>query len=228
MLNDLEKHWLSILDNNICIPTYEILEGNEDEKVSYRKTTFLSDKILNNTSHATQILRKSQIVTEDFVEDLTNFVLETVPNSGDFIRCGSSSSNNDLPSSSSSSNSYSNDLKSKEANAISFVLGELSLLLKKYDNGVTIFRRLQEEKLNASDHFRANLIDIQSTLQQEVITKLSELKTEFECWERSFLINNNYCAPITNDFANNNVIGDINRKINIGHCILRNWESILY
>ena len=42
--------WLSILDNNICIPTHEILEGNEDEKVSYRKTTFLSDKILNYTS----------------------------------------------------------------------------------------------------------------------------------------------------------------------------------
>ena len=54
----------------------------------------------------------SNLVTEDFVEeDLTDFVLETVPNSGGFIRCGSSSSNNDLPSSSSSSNSYSNDLK---------------------------------------------------------------------------------------------------------------------
>ena len=152
----------------------EDIGQHEDEKVSYRKTTFLSDKILNNNSPATQILRKSQIVTEDFVEeDLTDFVLETVPNSGDFIRCGSSSSNNDLPSGSSSSNSYSNDLKSKEANAISFVLGEISPLLKTYDNGVTIFR-LQEEKQNASDHFRANLIDIQSTLQKEVITKLSE------------------------------------------------------
>ena len=132
VLNELEKHWLSILDNNICIPTHEMLEGNEDEKVSYRKTTFLSDKILNNTSPATQILRKSKIVTEDFVEeDLTDFVLETVPNSGYFIRCGSSSSNNDLPSSSSSSNSYSNDLKSKEANAISFVLGEISIPVEK-------------------------------------------------------------------------------------------------
>ena len=79
MLNELEKHWMSILDTNICIPTHEILEGNEDEKVSYRKTTFLSDKILNNTSPTTQILRKSQIVTENFVEeDLTDFVLETV------------------------------------------------------------------------------------------------------------------------------------------------------
>ena len=123
------------------------MKGNEDEKISYRKIIFFSDKILNNTSPATQILRKSQIVAEDFVEeDLTDFVLETVPNSGDFIRCGSSSSNNDLPSSSSSSNSYSNDLKSKEANAISFVLGEIPAMLKKYDNGVTIFRRLQEEK----------------------------------------------------------------------------------
>ena len=214
MLNELQKHWLSILDNNICIPTHEILEGNEDEKVSYRKTIILSDKILNNTSPATQILRKSQIVTEDFVEeDLTDFVLETVPNSGAFIRRGSSSSDNDLPPISSSSNSYSNNLKSKEANTISCVLGEISPLLKKYDNGVTIFRRLQEEKQNASDHFRANLIDIQSTLQQEVITKISELKTEFECWERSFLITNNSCAPISNDFANNNVIGDINNVI---------------
>ena len=152
----------------------DIGQHEKDEKVSYRKTTFLSDKILNNNSPATQILRKSQIVTEDFVEeDLTDFVLETVPNSGDFIRCGSSSSNNDLQSGSSSSNSYSNDLKLKEANAMSLVLREISPLLKTYDNGVTIFR-LQEEKQNASDHFRANLIDIQSTLQQEVITKLSE------------------------------------------------------
>ena len=37
VLNELKKQWLSILDNNICIPTHEILEGNEDEKVSYRK-----------------------------------------------------------------------------------------------------------------------------------------------------------------------------------------------
>ena len=63
-------------------------------------------------------------------EDLTDFVLETVRNIGVFIRCGCSSSNNDLPSSSSSSNSYSNDLKSKEANAMSFVLGEIPALLK--------------------------------------------------------------------------------------------------
>ena len=218
------------------------MEGNEDEKVSYRKTTFFSDKILNYTSPSSHILRKSKVITdEDFVEeDLTDFVLETVQNSGDFARiptdtcvnnsnvsCGSSASNRDIPSSSSSSNSYSNDLKSKEANAIYFVLGEVSPMLVRYDNGVTIFRRLQKEKQNASDHFRFNLIDVQSTLQQEVITKLSELKNKFECWERSFLINNNYCAPIPNDFANDNVIVDINRKINIGDCLLRTWESIL-
>ena len=128
VLNELKKQWLSILDNNICIPTHEILEGNEDEKVSYRKTTFLSDKILNYTSPSSHILRKSKVITdEDFVEeDLTDFVLETVQNSGDFgriptdtcvnnsnVSCGSSASNRDIPSSSSSSNSYSNDLKSR-------------------------------------------------------------------------------------------------------------------
>ena len=42
--NELEKHWLHIVDHNICNPIHQI-SGNEHEKVVYTKTKFLSDQI---------------------------------------------------------------------------------------------------------------------------------------------------------------------------------------
>ena len=42
---ELEKHWLSIVENNICFPTHEIMIVNECDKVLYR-TTKLKSKIL--------------------------------------------------------------------------------------------------------------------------------------------------------------------------------------
>ena len=243
--NELEKNWSSIVDNNICIPMHEIMIGNEDDKVVYIKKTFLSDKIENSASPDTLSLKiVNQLNTnEEFVEeDVTDFVLENVamPDSANFehistdtcvnssITCGSSSSAINFPSCSRTSSSNSNDLSSKKANAISIVLGEISPLLQRYDRGVTIYKRLQKEKLNASGSFKDDLLDIQSTLHQQVIRKVSELKREFECWERSFLINNDFCAPVQCDLAGNNAITDINRRINIGSNILNNWDITFY
>ena len=48
--NELENHWSSIVENNICMPIHQILICDEDENVLIRNTTFLSDKIENFTS----------------------------------------------------------------------------------------------------------------------------------------------------------------------------------
>ena len=59
--NELEKHWLFIVDNNICIPIHQIMIGNEDEKVVYTNTRFLSDKfeIENSASLIMRLVLKT-------------------------------------------------------------------------------------------------------------------------------------------------------------------------
>ena len=47
---------------------------------------------------------------------------------------------------------------------------------------------------------------MQCTLQQQIIRKLSQLRSEFEHWERSFLIKNDLCASMNCDFAGNSAI----------------------
>ena len=241
--DELEKNWLSIVNNNICIPTHEILLGNENENVVYRKTTFLSDKIENCPSPDTLSLKvENQLCTnEDFAgEDVTDFILENVakPDNANFENIStdtcinnsevSSSSVINLPSCSKTISSNTKDLSSKKANAISIVLGEISPLLQRYDHGLTILKRLQKEKLNASENFKDHLLGMQSTLQQQVSKKVSELRSEFECWERSFLINNGLCAPTQSDFDGDNAITDINRRINIGNNMLSNCDTLLF
>ena len=241
--NELEKHWISIIDKNICIPTHEILLGDVDEKVIYKKTTFLSDKIGNFTSpDAVSLQTVHQLSTNEELdeEDVTDFVLDNVAMSDSAnieiistnhcnsdISCGSSSGIN-LPSSSSTSSCNSNGLSSREANAFFIVLGEISPMLEKYDSGLTVFKRLQKEKLEASVAFIDYMFNLQSTLQQRVTTKLSELKSEFECWERTFLINNKWCAPTKCDLAGNSNITEISRKIDIGNKILNDWDISFY
>ena len=82
--------------------------------------------------------------------------------------------------------SNSNVLSSTEANAIYIVLGEISPLLQRYDCGKTILKGLLKEKLNASINFKDDMLNMQCTLQQQIIRKLSQLRNEFEHWERSF------------------------------------------
>ena len=81
------------------------------------------------------------------MSDNTNFVLEMSDNTN---------IGTDLPSSS-STNSNSNELSSKEANAFFIVLGEISPMLLRYDQGLTVFKRLQKEKINTSTNFKDNM-----------------------------------------------------------------------
>ena len=62
-----------------------------------------------------------------------------------------------------------------------------------------------------------SLKDTPSKFQQHVLNKVSTLKMQFKNWERSFLLENNLCAPSVSDVENNIYIADIFRKIHIGN-----------
>ena len=84
ILGDLEQHWSNITRNNICIPTHEILVGNENEPVQYRKTQFLSDKILSKMLNSVQSSQCHLFVDdrdkkEESEKDLTDFILSSKP-----------------------------------------------------------------------------------------------------------------------------------------------------
>ena len=75
----------------------------------------------------------------------------------------------------------------------------------------------------SSDTIEA-LKDTQSKFQQQVLKKVSTLKMQFKNRERSFLLENNLCAPSVSDVENNIYIADILRKIQIGNQLLRSWN----
>ena len=238
---ELDEHWTSILEKNICVPTHEILIGNEDEMVQYRKTTFLSDRVEINNSLPTY--SKSSIVTapvnyiEELEEDLTDFTIREVDNitcstghCSDYSNSGSSSISivNEAIDSSKPNSMNTNNLSSKEASAIHLVLGEISPLLSKYDREKAAFKDFQTKQMGKqssmiSNDYTSNLLDMQSTLQTQVLKKISTLKTDFENWERSFLIKNDMCAPGNGDIEDNSSIADISRRIKIANQLLKNW-----
>ena len=121
----------------------------------------------------------------------------------------------------SSSNTNSHNLSSREAIAFSHVLGEITPMLKRFDQGVMIFTRLCRDKLyqEISSQFKNEMCQLQSTLQQLIKTKVSELKIKFKSWEESFLSNNSH-MPTVDDISRNCVMADIDLRINIGENIL--------
>ena len=115
---------------------------------------FLSDKIENFTSLDTLSF---STVCQPSAEDHDSLPNSTHSQNISTAHCG----NSDVSCSSCSSginvqsgaSSNSTGLSSREANAISIVLGEISPLLIRYDRGVTIFKNLLDENLDASINF---------------------------------------------------------------------------
>ena len=115
-----------------------------------------------------------------------------IPASGNFenittdscdVTCGSSSNaSNVLPSSITST---------CNSNAIYIVLGEITPLLQRYDCGKTILKRLLKEKLNDSINFKDML-----TCNAHCSNNYKKLRSEFEHWERSFLVDSTYTLPV--------------------------------
>ena len=95
-----------------------------------------------------------------------------------------------------------------EANAIYLVLGGSSEL-KNYDMEKGLFKLGK-----ASSYTIESLKDTQSKFQQQLLKKVSTLKVQFENWGRSFLLENNLCAPSVSAVENNIYIADICRRIN--------------
>ena len=242
---ELEKHWDSILQNNICIPTHEILIGNEDEIVQYRKTTFLRDRI--EIDNSLPIYSKSLTAPDnyiekeledledctvvevgDFVEDCTVAEVDNIDITDDVDFDRTSRCVNDDISGPSKPSQNSNCLLTREANAIHLVLGEMSPFLVKYDCEKDTYKNLMAKQVGqqssgTSNDYTSNLLDMQSTLQTQVLKKKSTLKRDFENWERSFLVAHDFGAPDDSDMKANSSIADIVRRINIANQLLRKW-----
>ena len=81
----MEQHWSNIIRNDICIPTHEILVGNENESVQYRKTLFLSDKMESKMLNYVQSSQchlpfvDDRDKKEEIEKDLTDFILSSEP-----------------------------------------------------------------------------------------------------------------------------------------------------
>ena len=212
VVNELKRCWSYILEKNIPIPIHEISTGTDDEPVRYKRTTFLGDKIKQFTSNRTSRNFETNLVTEECVADnSTDFVLERViPNKTNVQNNSSSCAN----------------LSSNEANAILFVLGEVCPLLQEYDARASIIRRCKNENRNPSDLFMAKILDLHKLLKEKVIQKQVELRSQLELWERSFIVDHDLCAPVDNDIAENDVIADINNRIDVSENILSNWDSV--
>ena len=172
--------------------------GNMDQAVIESRDKISPDSALDNTvcNHSCEKIIEA---------GSSSYVINNPPLLNDNINEASSSED------SITSNSY----FTSEANAIYLVLGGSSEL-KNYDMEQGLFKLGK-----ASSDTIESLKDTRSKFQQQVLKKVSTLQMQFENWERSFLLENNLCAPSVSDVENNIYIADILRKIHIGNQLLR-------
>ena len=249
IINELEEHWNYVLKHKICIPAHEIFVGKGDEIAKRIPTTYLGDKLFDDHSSTKleddkddndgitdfeigdcpviDTVDMFQAVSKPSTKVLPDTAMDNTVSNHSCDRDGSSSHvNNNTPlindninvASSSKDSNTSNSYSTSEANAIYLVLGG-SLLLKNYDMEKGLFKLGK-----ASSDIIESLKDTQRKFQQQVLKTVSTLKVQFEKWERSFLSENNLCAPSVSDVENNIYIADIFRKIHIGNQLLKNWS----
>ena len=237
MLEDLNQKWDSIVKKNICIPSHEIIIGDENEIPQYIKTNFLSDISIfdvDSTTSDTIIGNTSQtLVLDDEIEepdnDTENFVFE-------------SSERNHLPILSNklskesltfkqfilntfNNNFTQNELISIEAMIISFVLRDVPTTLQEFDTASQILKRLESRNLVASGIFIEKVSSIKEQLSKSLNDSLSELKNKISEWERSFAKENNLSIPSMSDVIDNTSIEDISIRIEVGNKVLCDWAT---
>ena len=224
---DLEVSWNSILETNVKIPIHKILEGSEDETVRCRPTSYLNDKIQIDSSPKINeridevdddlITSCSIIEKEDSIQDTIDFEENITSPS----KCAISGTSSTVANS--SANTLINKLETKEGNAIYFVLGEFSYVLKQYDHEKVLFKDSQKQNEFISPNHCKQMSFLHSRVQALVLDKLSKLETDLENWERSFLCDNDFCVPTVTDRENNHYIADIVKRIKVGNQLMTLW-----
>ena len=74
--SELVGHWNFIVENNICIYTHEILQGDGDEMVRYISTPYLADKILSSRKVPSSLMEDEDEEPEDDFPDFHYFEAE--------------------------------------------------------------------------------------------------------------------------------------------------------
>ena len=197
--NDLKRHWLSILNYNISIPTNKIYTHKENEIPSCRSTKFLADYINVEDPDIQVSLSIAKELPDDISEDVDINSFTLIQNENHYF--------SDLYEINMES-----DITSKEGKSIYFVLENHLPLIKKYAD-------LKESNSN-QDCVRKELELLENDLLSQVSSKLGILKQEMEKKERSFFVNHDMSPPTMQDIQGDESMCDIYQKIVVSQRLL--------
>ena len=242
VVSELKNYWALIEKHDIVIPTHVILQGNENEKVRYKPTSFLDitfdrpgqsssdcswerveevedeieDEIMNIQLHTNTIT-----LTDSFAIDLSSSPsVSTIECEPPMKRPRLESQEPNVPSTSKETNAGS--FFTQEACIIHEILG-YSTLLSKYDNMKNIFKLGKRSDI----HLKDMLINAQSQLQTQVLKAISTLKQDLTGWDRVYMLNNDMAAPSLSDYQNDAYIANIQKKIKTADILLKKWNIYL-
>ena len=197
-----------------------------DQPIENSSTSTCSDQILNSTFEM-----GNKVVSENIPEKIheklsSTLLINSHENSSDGNHSTEISDLVNEPSSvalfsniASGSKTNSSTYKTKEASAISIILGDLPEL-KKYDRTKYVCKKSKN-----SDSFAYNLLlDLQIVLQTKVSAKISTFKHDLEQWERSFLVKHQLSSPSPSDYQSDPNIVELCKKISVGRKLLHGWN----
>ena len=253
VMSELEQHWSEILNDNICIPTHIILEGNENEPIRRKTTSFLEE--VGNMHLPTQSLCNSRPIIMDDQEnpeDLTDFTLlddESLSPDTDLIEeCppvfhSTKTSSPKRPTSqnkithslslsiSGSGSSFFNNedsTPSTSRKAFSFLTREARAIYDVLKSTSPLLESFDNYKNLLKQQYNPlisdDLLNMQAELQTQTLKQISSLKREYEKWERFFLVENDWRFPRLEDIKNNAEILDIHCRIKVGEQLLKSWN----
>ena len=219
------------------IPIHRVLIGEIDEIPQIVETEYLRG-LVNHVPFNSVV--KEPITDEISLEseDLNNFTFNII--NDEFPISDNEDSSNEKPSSAlknaqvkeqnfgsgSSSNidfhtTFSKeDLRSRDAIAISTVLGEVSSQVVKYSRLKTILKTPGNTPKDQVNEFQLTLVE----LQQKVLKQVNQLQLNKEQWEKSFFVDNKYLPPDISDMNNDPYVADIAKRIKVGQALLNHWN----
>ena len=106
-----------------------------------------------------------------------------------------------------------------EGQCIQKVLQKTPVELKRYDE-LKYNIKHKGEKVK-----KDNVLNLLTPLQVNVSRTVTELEKDIENWERSYIVNNNLCAPTNNDRAGDLSVSSKLNRIKIGKKLLKTqWK----
>ena len=247
---ELKDHWKKILANDVVIPTFLILEGGENEKVSSRRTSYLGMNYGSKGINFPKLVNEDQekevtgedgqegedeeveeieeedvveeIEEEDEVEEQEIEVEEEVEEDIDFNFI------NVLPKISVDCGEPSNKkpkLLDQKADLLNHESCCLYDVLGYHDSIYKFDRYKTAFKKKDPTVTREDLQDLQAPLQQQVLKMVKNLEDLIHKWDQDFMLKNDWALPVVADYEKDHTsnISIIYHKVEKGKYLLRKW-----